>query len=289
MPLDCSQPFVFGVQNQRFSFCGIGLCDPQLVGTVNGVIPFVYQHVHFQWTIDQGATQDIISPATGTTVDAFTTGMGETVPGAWWLQNSSDTNLLEKRGGAPVGRNFMFIGRGIIADVPPAFSQFSDSATAARYIPQFLNNAPNGSFYQGQLQEWTLNAVEVELRQSDTGCQYRLGLLKHMPGFIGVSGPQTTRNGLISVVGFVPFTVAVCFGSEDDIRQISLVLKFGQQIRIENNDAQPTTTVQGNILYQAIELTIIGNICYVPDVYACQPPNGIDRGVLTANGLALPI
>jgi hypothetical protein len=289
MPLDCSQPFVFDVRNQRFTFCGIGLCDPQLVGTVNGVIPFVYQTVHMDWNIDdgEGGTGDISIP-TGTSIEAFTTAQGDTSPGAWWTQTQADTSNPPKKGGAPVPRNYIEIVRGVIVDVPEAFTKFEDTSTSAKFSPPELNNADNGAFYVGMMQKATINNTYLQLKQSDTGCSYLLGTIKHAPGWVGASGPQTVRNGNVSVIGFVPLTVAICMGSEDDIRQISIPVVFGQSFRIGNNGSQPSPTTVDGTVYQPVTVTLVGNICYVPDVYSCQAPSAGSQGQLASNGLPAP-
>lgn len=270
MGLDCYRPFVFDVRGQQMAFCGVGLCDPTLIANVNAIQGFVYQHGLFQWTLDRGdGGTGNITLASGAEVDLFTTGIGDLIPGGWWTQGPPDTNNLQKKNGAMVDRNYVFIARGLMADVPEAFARQDASATSARISPQWMQNADDGAGYAMQMQKAQLNNTALFLRQSDTGCTFRIGLLKHVPGWVGPSGPQTVRNGLIAGPWFVPFSIAFCFGSTDDIRQISLQAIFGQAFVVENNGSQPTVATSDNILYQPFEITIIGNICYVPDIFAC--------------------
>jgi hypothetical protein len=289
MSLDCYQPFIFDVKGQRFAFCGVGLCDPQLIANTNAVQGFVYQHGIFQWTLDrgEGGTGDIILN-TGTTQSLFSTGIGDVIPGGWWSQTASDTNLLPKKNGAPVDRNFVFIARGIIVDVPEPFTRFDDTAASVRAFPSWLQNADDGAGYCMLMQKAIINYTNVLLQQSDSGASFRLGLFKHMPGWVGAAGPQTVRNGLFSGPWFVPFSIAFCFGSTDDIRQISLSIVFGQGYRIANNSNQPTVATTDNLVYQPFELTVLGNICYVPDIFACGLPCPADRAALQARGLDVP-
>lgn len=283
--------FVFDVPGQRLNYCGIGLCDPQLFTNVNGITPYVYQHVHFQWTVDdgEGGTGNI-SIATGQSVDAFTTSIGDTIPGAWWTQTLQDTNLLTKREGAPVSRGWLFFARGLIVDVSEPFQKSANSSTASRYFAAWLNNADDGAFYQGQIQKALINNTSIEISYSDTGCTSRLGLIKHNPGWVGAMGPQTVGNGKVSVIGFVPFVSVLAFGSEDDARQVSLTLTYGQGTVIQANGSQPpvASPAEDHLVYAPVGLTLVGNICSVADVQSCFPPNGADQKVLQSSGLQAP-
>jgi hypothetical protein len=283
MSLDCYRPFVFDVKGQQMAFCGVGLCDASLVANVNAVQGFVYQTGLFNWAVAPGASLSLPSAAS---VDMFTTGLGDPIPGGWWSQTPADTDLLKGKKGAPVDRNYVFVARGLVIDVADPFAKADGTPTSNKTFPGWLSEAHNLPGYAFLMQKHIMNDVAVLLTQSDTGCTYRIGLVKHNAGWVGTGGVQTVRNGDFTGPWFVPFAIAFCFGSADDIRQISVQMLAGQGYTVENNGAAPIQATQDNVLYQPFCLTFVGNICCVPDCLACGIPSAAEINTYRQMGLA---
>lgn len=263
------RPWVLGIQNQVVSYCGIGVCDPLLQNSVSALEPFRYATGLFQWTIAAAAGN--ITIGQNVELDLFTAGVGEAIPGGWWIQTISDTDTFKQ--GAPVDRGFMFLATGLVAEVPDPFTRGGSGTSAAdpKVYSAFLAESNDGAGYSFLLQKFHLNYTAIQFSFGDTGCSYRLGVLALWPQWGGPAGAQTVRNGVVATPGmYLPFTTAVCIGSAFDVKQLTLTLTTGQAGTVENNGAQPTpgaTTV-----FVPVRIIIVGYLVCVPVENYCGVP-----------------
>ena len=298
--LSCGRPWVLGVSNQVVDYCGLGVMDSLLQASVNALEPFRYSTGLFQ--ADLIATPISGAPGTFTAanadgnnigisqnqeLDLFTTGIGEPVPGGWWINTISDTDLL--RSGAPINRGFMFLSTGMAAEVHQPFQQGGDGSGTNPSNPKFysawLTGAPNGPGYSAEIQSFLLNYVGVQVQFADEGQTYRLGTLGQYPQFGGPRGAGAVPNGVTATPGmYTPFTTGIAFGSRDDLKQMTATLTTGQAATIQNNSG--LATVAGSVaatdqtinnansgtVYCPVRLLFIGYIICVPFENYCGIP-----------------
>src|SRR6185369_2806051 len=220
------RPWVLGIQNQVVSVCGVGICDPLLSNSTRALEPFTYATVLFAWSMV--ATGDNLANVAGDDLEiesgqqriAFQSGVGELIPGGWWLQTISDTDTFKS--GAPVDRGFMFLATGMITNALDPFQRGGTGASAAdpKLYSAWLQESEDGPGYSFLIIKFHINYTAMELSFGDTGCRYRLGTLALWPTWGHPAGAQTVRNGLVATPGmYLPFTTAVCVGSRDDVKQ----------------------------------------------------------------------
>lgn len=248
------RPWVLGIQNQVVSYCGVGICDPILQNSVSALEPFRYATCLFEWdlvaTVTPGgggavsaanADGDDLEIESNQQRELFTQGVGDPMPGGWWIQTISDTDLF--RQGAPVDRGFMFLVTGLTCNALDCFQRGGSGAAAGdpKLYSVFLQCTEAGPSYSFLIQKFHINYTAIQFAFGDTGCSYRLGIGGFYPTWGDPAGSSTVRNGLVSTPGmYLPFTTAVCVGSRDDVKQLKVTLTTGQSGRVQNNPAQPT-------------------------------------------------
>lgn len=263
-PLDCNQPFVFDVPGQRFTWCGVGLCDVQLATTINGTIPFVYQRGAFQGTV--AADSDPISFASQT-VSYFTAGQGSAVPGNSNVTSAlSDTNLSQNLDGsaAPNGMVFMAVGMAWVYGKP-----YVPNAAGTNPIllsPSWMNAAPNGANYESTAIQLLMDNTSLQLIYSDNGYTQNMGSPRHFPFYGAATGPTTTRTGQLGVIAFVPFVAKVCMGGPDSNRSLQINAVLNHAVNVGNNGSAPTVSPTGDTIFFPLEVILFGSICCVMDI-----------------------
>lgn len=269
------RPWVLGIQNQVVSYCGVGICDPLLQNSVSALEPHRYSTGLYQWAIAGGVAGGDLVIGQNVELDLFTTGVNDQIPGGWWTNTISDTDLFKQ--GAPVDRGFMYLATGLGAEVMDPFMR-GDSANAAtdhKLFMAWLNEAEDGAGYSFLLQKFHMNYTAVQLTFGDTGCSYRVGVLAYHPQQGGPAGAQTVRNGLVSTPGmYYPLTTAICVGSAFDVKQMQMTLTTGQAGQIQNNGNQPTALTPGgaSTVFVPIRMTLYGYIVCVPVENWCGVP-----------------
>lgn len=295
--LAAGRPTVLGVQNQVVSYCGTGLCDPLLQTSISALEPFRYSTGLFHWDLvatvlpNGGGTSaadadgDDLEIPTGTELTLFQAGVGEAMPGGWWTNTISDTDLFKS--GAPVDRGFMFLIMGFVASVMDPFQRGGTNASAddPKLYSNWLQESHNGPGYSFLMQKFHLNYTAIEVNFGDQGTTYRCGVLAFYPEWGGPAGAQTVRNGMTGIPGaYLPFTTALCVGSRDDVKQFSVVLSTGQKGRVQNNPAQPTiagslaataltiNAANDGTVYVPVRILAVGYIVCVPFENFCGIP-----------------
>ena len=270
------RPWVLGIQNQIVSYCGVGICDPLLQNSVSALEPFRYQTGLFHWGLAVNGGDLTIGQ--NVELDLFTAGVGDTIPGGWYINTISDTDLFKQ--GAPVDRGFMFLGTGIAAEALDPFQRGGTGTAAAdpKYFSAWLNEADDGAGYSFLIQKFHLNYTAIQFTFGDTGTSYRLGVLAFWPQWGGPRGSQSVGNGLVATPGmYLPFTTAICIGSAFDVKQLTLSLTTGQAGTIQNNGAQPTvqfpsTNTVDPTVYAPVRIMVVGYIVCVPVENWCGVP-----------------
>lgn len=285
-PLDCNQPFVFDVPGQRFTWCGVGLCDVQLASTINGTIPFVYQVGLVNATINTD-TPDNITVAEQT-LTYFNSSLGQAIPGdADTTATLAETNLPGNLDGSPAPNGMVFIVVGMAVRVGRPYGNVTDTTNPQREYFAFMNPAPDGANYGSSLIEGVLEFFSLKLEYSDTGLTQYLGCARHWPAYMGAFGPVTTRNGMLGVIGFTPLTAKYCIGGPDSNRSVQITGQLHHGCQVEEDDGSPTAAPPGGVLFVPVEVILFGSICCVLDILkslACvaQP------GDVAAGGWAIP-
>lgn len=282
------RPFVLQVANQQQIYCGAGLCDPYLQSSASAISPLRYDTGLFVVTLAANGG-NLILPS-GQSFDLFVGGIGTTIANGWWTKTLSDTDLPEKKGGAPVSRNFVFLIMGIAVEVPDCFQREGTAGASndGRQDSAWLNKAHDGAGYSFALAKAVMNYTAVVLSAGDTGCSQRVGLLAHSPHWGQPAGPQAERLGLTAMPGtYLPFTTAYCAGSEDDLMQMTMTLTFGQRYVVENNAGAGQTLCvdvdETNCdVYQPVRISIIGYILCAPAAALCGVPGLTAEGVVVA-------
>jgi len=268
------RPWVLGIQNQVVSYCGIGVCDPLLQNSVSALEPFRYATGLYQWALTVAGGD--LTLGQNVELDLFTFGVGEQIPGGWWINTISDTDLFKS--GAPVDRGFMFLGTGITAEALDVFQRGGPAGTAAsdpKVFSSWLNESDDGAGYSFLIQKFHLNYTAIQFTFGDTGCSYRLGVLAYWPQWGGPAGSQTVRNGLVATPGmYLPFTTAVCIGSAFDVKSLTLTLTSGQAGTVQNNGNTPTVIPANGVgtVFAPVRITVVGYIVCVPVENWCGVP-----------------
>jgi hypothetical protein len=294
--LSVGRPWVLGIQNQVVSYCGVGLCDPLLQNSVSALEPFRYATCLFAWSLvatqgpngssiaagDDGANLQI---PTQQEREIFVSGVGEPMPGGWWIQTISDTDLF--RSGAPVDRGFMFLVTGVTFNALDVFQRGGSGALPddPKNYSNWLQESHNGPGYGFIIQKFHINYTAMQFTFGDTGCSYRIGVGGFWPTWGDPSGAQTVRNGLVATPGmYLPFTTAVCIGARDDVRQLTITLTTGQSGLVQSNPAHPTIagskpatagTINGKndgTVYAPVRVVAVGYIICVPYADYCGIP-----------------
>lgn len=297
--LSVGRPWVLGIQNQVVSYCGVGICDALLANSVSALEPFRYATGLFSWASVATQNNALIPPAqslanhdgndlaiaSGQEVDLFTSGVGEAIPGGWWIQTISDTDLF--RSGAPVDRGFMFLVTGVTFSSMDVFQRgdTGTSATDSKMYSNFLEGGASGPGYGFLIQKFHINYTAMQMTFGDTGCSYRIGIGAFWPDWGHPTGQQTVGNGVVATPGmYLPFTTAVCIGARDDVKQLTLTLTTGQAGRVQNNPAQPTisgslaatnVTINGvndGTVHAPVRVVTVGYIVCVPYADYCGIP-----------------
>jgi hypothetical protein len=278
---------IWDVPNQRLWWDGKpGLCTPSIDNNTNLLVGWSYQTGYFNWQIEGAADDgDLLSPDTNTEVELYTTSLGDTIPGAWWIQGPADTNLPTKQEGSPVCRGNVFFASGMIVEALFPVAKFEDTATSDLYEPAWLKDGENGPGYGSRIQRANLNRVSISVKHNNPIIDYPIGPARLLPGWPGVEGQANTRNGSIGVISYVPFATPIAFGSKDDCRQLSVTLKFGQHYRIESDTTQPTDVenVTGGILYTGIMVTLLGKVCTDLQQVLCVAPVSQPTAAIQSN------
>jgi hypothetical protein len=267
------RPWVLGIQNQIVSYCGVGICDPLLQNSVSALEPFRYATGLFQWAL--AAAGGDLTIGQNVELDLFTFGVGDPIPGGWWTQTISDTDLF--KAGAPVDRGFMFLGTGLATEALDPFQRGGTgaSATDPKLFSAWLSEADDGAGYSFMIQKFHLNYTAIQFTFGDTGTTYRLGVLAFWPQWGGGAGSQTVRNGVVSTPGmYLPFTTAICIGSAFDVKQLTLSLFTGQSGDIQNNGTQPTALAPNGTgtVFAPVRIMVVGYIVCVPVENWCGVP-----------------
>lgn len=294
--LTCGRPFVLGVNNQVVSYCGQPLCDPLLQSSVSAHEPFRYATGLFHWepvathvpggpVPADNADSDDLAIETQQQLNLFQSGVGELMPGGWWIQTISDTDTF--RQGAPVDRPYCFLVTGLTFNALDAFQRggTGTSGSDPRLYSNWLQQSTNGPGYSFQMQRFHINYTAMQFIFGDTGSTYRVGIGGYWPVWGDPTGDQTVRNGLTSAPGmYLPFTTAVCVGPRDDARFLNLQLTTGQAGRVQNNPAQPTISgsregtdqtinlANDGTTYVPVRVTLVGYIVCVPGSDQCGIP-----------------
>lgn len=285
-PLDCNQPFVFDVPGQRFTWCGVGLCDVQLASTINGTMPHVYQVALINATIDEDTPGDIT--VSEQTLTYFDSAIGQSIPGDSTTDAKlADTNLPTNLDGSPAPNGMVFIVVGMACRIGRPYARATDTDDAKREYHAWTNPAPNGNNYGASLIQGVLECASLKLEYSDTGLTQYLGSVRHWISMFGDAGPVSTRNGMLGVIGFVPYTAKYCIGGPDSNRSVVINLSIDHGFVVEKDDASPPDAPVDGILYIPVEIVLFGSICCVLDILkslACvaQP------GDVNAGGWAVP-
>ncbi len=297
--LSVGRPWVLGIQNQVVSYCGVGICDALLANSVSALEPFRYATTLFPWSSVATQNNALVPPAltaanadgndlqipTQTERDIFTSGVGELIPGGWWIQTISDTDLF--RSGAPVDRGFMFLVTGVTFSAMDAFQRGGTGADAGdpKMYSNFLVGEASGPGYSFNMQKFHINYTAMQFTFGDTGCSYRIGIGAFWPDWGHPTGQQALGNGCVSTPGmYLPFTTAVCIGARDDVKQLTVSLTTGQSGRIQNEPAKPTVsgslpatnhtinTLNDGTVYAPVRVLAVGYIVCVPYADYCGIP-----------------
>jgi len=266
----------FDIYLQTFYWDGKpGLCTPSILNNANLLVGWCFQTADFNWTTNTG---DLVSPASGTSLTMFSTGQGEPMIGTtgWFNQTEDLTNLPVNQEGSPVCRGNMFFARGMIVESIFPYARVDGTAGSATVEPVWLGkDGSNGPMYGSRVQRATLNRVSISIKHDNPTVQYQVGVARQWPGWPNVVGNSNVGNGQISNVVYVPFNTVIAFGPKDDCRQLSVILKWGQQHVIKNDVTQPIVDTSDHLLYTPVMITLVGSVCTDPQSVVCvapQPP-----------------
>jgi len=259
IPIDAWTP-----ANQPLIYTGKpGACTVDDLSNQNLLVPWSYQTGYFQWTYS-GAGGDLVSPADETELELFSSALGQTVPGGWWVQHGDDTNLPQGEEGAPVCRGQVFHAMGMAVQARfPFLRGAGGAADDDQYEAAWIGkNGSNGPQYGGRIQRAALNNVHISIKHNNPQIEYPIGVASDFAGYAGIEGGGNVRNGSISNVEYVPFAKPITFGAKDDCRQLRVVLTWGKQVSVQNDTSQPTVAGPNtNVVYVGLKVIFFGQYC----------------------------
>lgn len=295
--LGADRNWVLGVNFQRMSFCGVGLCDPVLNTLSRGLSPMAYDSGLFAvvmaggnfntstGAIAAGVNTDgnALTAQAGAALTLFTSGVGgpigisSTTGGAfaatWFTKTISDTDL--NLDGSPAPRGQMLMVSGFMVEVHEPFQRGGTGAAAAdaQKYSAWLEMQDAGPGYSQRIIKHLMNNLGMSLTFGEAGQTFRVGTPTFHPHYAGPAGSQSTRNGQTGTPGlYFPLMSAFCIGTKEDLRQLTLTLTNGQAFEVQSDATTQTiagsatagiiNTANEGTIYSKLRVSVVGKpIC----------------------------